>query len=86
MLAFLVAGVILGLLARVLRHGPDDSALVATLLVAVAGAVVGGCGMNLVLGDGLVELTAWSFTMACVLALVVLGLLEGGVGRRRTAA
>jgi uncharacterized membrane protein YeaQ/YmgE (transglycosylase-associated protein family) len=83
-LAFLVAGVILGVLARVLRHGPDDSPLVATLLVGVVGAVVGGCGMNLVLSDGLVELTAWSFTMACVLAMVALGLLEGGVGRHRT--
>jgi uncharacterized membrane protein YeaQ/YmgE (transglycosylase-associated protein family) len=82
MLAFLVAGVILGVMARVLRHGPDDSSLVATLLVGVVGAVVGGCGMNLVLSDRLVELTAWSFAMACLLALVLLGLLEGGVGRR----
>jgi hypothetical protein len=48
------------------------------------GAVVGGCGMNLVLGDVLVELTAWSFAMACVLSFVVLGLLQAGVGRRRT--
>jgi uncharacterized membrane protein YeaQ/YmgE (transglycosylase-associated protein family) len=83
MLAFLVAGVILGVMARVLRHGPDDSGLPATLLIGVVGAVVGGCGMNLVLSDNLFELTAWSFTMACVLALVLLGLLEGGIGRRR---
>jgi len=82
MLAFLVAGVILGALARALRHGPDDSSLVATLLVGVVGAVVGGCGMNIVLSDGLFELTAWSFTAACVLGIVLLGLLEGGIGRR----
>jgi uncharacterized membrane protein YeaQ/YmgE (transglycosylase-associated protein family) len=37
MLAFLVAGVILGAMARVLRHGPDDSSLVATLLVGGVG-------------------------------------------------
>ena len=83
MLAFLVAGVILGILARALRHGPDDTSLVAALLIGVVGAVVGGCGMNVVLSDGLFELTAWSFTMACVLAMVALGLVEGGVGRRR---
>jgi len=83
MLAFLVAGVILGGLARVLHHDPSDVGLPATVLVGVVGAVVGGCGMNLVLGDGLFELTAWSFTMACVLGFVVLGLLEGGIGRRR---
>ena len=83
MLAFLVAGVILGVLARVLRRGPEDSSLPATVLVGVVGAVVGGCGMNRVLGDGAFELTAWSFTMACVLGFVALGLLEGGIGRRR---
>jgi uncharacterized membrane protein YeaQ/YmgE (transglycosylase-associated protein family) len=82
MAAFLVAGVILGGLARTLRHGPDDSSLVATVLVGVVGAVVGGCGMNLFLSDGLFELTAWSFAMACVLGVVLLGLLEGGIGRR----
>jgi uncharacterized membrane protein YeaQ/YmgE (transglycosylase-associated protein family) len=83
MLAFLVAGVILGVLARVLHHGSGDPSPVLTVLVGVVGAVVGGSGMNLVLSDGLTELTAWSFTAACILSFVVLGLLEGGVGRRR---
>jgi uncharacterized membrane protein YeaQ/YmgE (transglycosylase-associated protein family) len=83
MIAFLVAGVILGVLARVLHHGPHDPSPVLTVLVGVVGAVVGGSGMNLVLSDGLTELTAWSFTAACILSFVVLGLLEGGVGRRR---
>jgi uncharacterized membrane protein YeaQ/YmgE (transglycosylase-associated protein family) len=80
--AFIVAGVILGGLARALRHGPEDTSLVAAVLIGVVGAVVGGCGMNLLLSDGLFELTAWSFTMACVLGFVVLGLVEGGVGHK----
>jgi uncharacterized membrane protein YeaQ/YmgE (transglycosylase-associated protein family) len=46
MIAFLVAGVILGVLARLLRHGPDDPSPVLTVLTGVVGAVVGGCGMN----------------------------------------
>lgn len=83
MLAFLVAGVILGVLARVLRHGPGDPGPLLTVLVGVVGAVVGGAGMNVVLSDGLAELTAWSFTSACVVAFVLLGLLEGGIGRTR---
>ena len=80
MLAFLVAGVILGVLARVLHHGDGDP---GTLLALVVGVVVGGAGMNVVLGDPLTDLTAWSFTAACLVSFVVLGLLEGGVGRRR---
>ncbi|MBZ5737461.1 hypothetical protein [Nocardioides mangrovi] len=82
MVAFLIAGVILGVLARVLRHGPDDPAPLLTVLVGVVGAVIGGVGMNLVLSDPWSGLTAWSFTAACLLPFVLLGLLQGGVGRR----
>ena len=84
MVAFLVAGLILGVLARTLRHGPEDPSLVLTLVAGVAGALVGGVGLNLVLQESYADLNVWSFTMACVLAFVLLGLLEGGVGRRRT--
>ncbi|CAI9409002.1 hypothetical protein [Nocardioides sp. T2.26MG-1] len=83
MVAFLVAGVILGVLARVLHHDPDDPGVPVTLVLGVAGAAAGGAGMNLVLGESLTDLDAWSFTAACILSFVLLGLLEGGVGRKR---
>lgn len=82
MIAFLMAGLILGVLARTLRGGPDNPQVMLTVPVGVVGAVVGGVGMNFFLSDDLTELTAWSFTSACLLAVVVLGLLEGGVGRK----
>ena len=82
MVAFLVAGLILGVLARVLKHGPSEPLLPLTLLVGVVGAVVGGCGMNVFLSDTLFELTAWSFTAACIVGFVLLGLLEGRVGQK----
>jgi hypothetical protein len=47
------------------------------------GAVIGGSGMNVVVGDPLADLNGWSFTAACVLSFVLLGLLEGNVGRKR---
>jgi uncharacterized membrane protein YeaQ/YmgE (transglycosylase-associated protein family) len=82
-IAFLVAGVILGVLARVLRSGPDNPPMTLTVPVGVVGAVVGGAGMNLVLSETWAELTAFGFTAACLVALVLLGLLEGGVGRKQ---
>lgn len=85
MIAFLVAGLILGVLARTLRGGPDAPQVWLTVPVGVVGAVVGGAGMNLVLSEALEALTAWSFTSACLLGMVLLGLLEGGVGRKRGA-
>ena len=83
MAAFLVAGVILGVLARVLRHDAGDPGVLVTLVLGVAGAAVGGAGVNVVLDEPLGDLNGWSFTAACILAFVLLGLLEGGVGRKR---
>lgn len=82
MIAFLVAGLILGVLARVLKGGPDAPPLAATIPTGVVGAVVGGVGANLVADHDWLHLGAFSFTMACVVALALLGLLEGGVGRK----
>jgi uncharacterized membrane protein YeaQ/YmgE (transglycosylase-associated protein family) len=82
MIAFVVAGLILGVLARILRNGPDDATLPLTLLTGVVGAVVGGVGMNLLLDETWTELTAFGFTASCVVGMVLLGMLEGGVGRK----
>ena len=82
MLAFLVAGVILGVLARVLHHEPDDPHPVLTVVLGAVAAVVSGGLMNLLLGDDVTDLTAWSFTASCVVTFVLLGLLEGVWWRR----
>ena len=82
MIAFIVAGAILGVLARVLRGGHDHPGLVLTVALGIVGAVLGGVGMNVVLSNDWAALDAWSFTMACILSFVVLGLLEGKVGQR----
>jgi uncharacterized membrane protein YeaQ/YmgE (transglycosylase-associated protein family) len=85
MLAFVVAGVILGVLARVLRRGPEHAPLPLTLAVGLVGAVVGGVGMNLLLRDDWVYLNAFSFASACIVGIVLLGLLEGRVGRAQAS-
>ena len=82
MIAFLVAGVILGVLARVLHHEPDDPHPVLTVALGAVAAVVAGGLMNLLLGDDLTDLTAWSFTASCIVTFVLLGLLEGVWWRR----
>ena len=83
MIAFLIAGLILGVLARTLRGGPDNPQVMLTVPVGVVGAVLGGVGMNLlIVREAWTDLNAYSFTSACLLAFVLLGLLEGGVGRK----
>ena len=82
MIAFLLAGLILGVLARTLAGGVRDPQVMLTVPVGVAGAVVGGVGANVVRGEDWNHLDVWGFVAACVVALIVLGLLEGGVGRK----
>lgn len=83
MIAFLIAGLILGVLARTLRGGPDNPQVMLTVPVGVVGAVLGGVGMNLlIVRETWTDLNAYSFASACLLAFVLLGLLEGGVGRK----
>ena len=82
MLAYIVAGLIMGMLAWYLKHEPGDPRMATQMMVGVVGAVVGGVGLNLLLGEDLMAVDVWGFTGAVVVALVVLGLLQARVGRR----
>ena len=82
MLAYIVAGLIMGVLAWYLKHEPGDPRMATQMMFGVVGAVVGGVGMNLLLGEDLMAVGVWGFTGAVVVALVVLGLLQARVGRR----
>ena len=77
---YVVAGLVVGGLARVLRPGAHDLALPVTLGLGAAGAVIGGVLAG-VLGDGAVtELDAVGFTVAVVSALALIGVVEGLTG------
>ena len=77
---YVVAGLVVGGLARVLRPDAHDLALPVTLGLGAAGAVTGGVLAG-VIGDGAVTgLDAIGFTVAVVSALVLIGVVEGLVG------
>ncbi|KRF17627.1 hypothetical protein ASG90_04445 [Nocardioides sp. Soil797] len=82
MIAFILAGLILGVLARALAGGLRDPQVMLTVPAGVAGAVVGGVGANLLRSEGWADEGPFSVIAACVVAIIVLGLLEGGVGRQ----
>lgn len=82
MIAFIIAGLIIGALAWQLRHDEDTPGLVAQLLFGVVGGVVGGVGADVVHGEDPMHVDAFSFTAAVIVALIVLGCVQGGVGRR----
>ena len=79
---FLVAGLIIGALARLLKPGKQDLSLLMTLLLGIVGSIVGGILADL-LGTGSVgELNVLGFVFAVMAALLLIGLAEGVSGRR----
>ena len=83
-LGWIVFGLIVGAIAMLLMPGRDPGGIIVTMLIGIAGAVLGGfVGRALGLyGEG----EAAGFLMALVGAVVLLALYRMIVGRRTTVA
>lgn len=82
LIGFIVAGLIIGGLARLLKPGKQDLSLLATLGLGIAGSVIGGIIANL-LGTGTIfELNFIGFIVAVIAALLLVGVFEGAASRR----
>ena len=49
-LAWIVVGLIAGILGKIAMPGPDPGGIILTVIIGVAGAVVGGLILNAILG------------------------------------
>ena len=77
MIGFIVAGLVIGALARLIKPGRQRLGLLATLLVGVVASVIGGTIASL-LGTGTIwELDFLGFVVAVISAVVILGVVEG---------
>ena len=86
MIGFIVAGLIIGALARLIRPGKQHLSIVATLLLGLAGSVIGGLVAN-ALGTGdIFELNVLGFVVAVVSAVVLIGVFEGASSARSRRA
>ncbi len=81
MIGFIVAGLVIGALARLVKPGKQNLSILATLLLGLAGSVIGGVIANL-LGTGSIwELNVLGFVVAVVAAVLLIGVAEGMSGR-----
>lgn len=82
MIGFIVAGLVIGALARLIRPGHQHLGLLMTLVVGLAGSVIGGLVAN-ALGTGDVfELNFLGFVVAVVSSVLLLGIFEGAASGR----
>jgi uncharacterized membrane protein YeaQ/YmgE (transglycosylase-associated protein family) len=84
MLGFLVAGLIIGALARLIKPGKQDLGLLATLGLGLVGSLIGGLIAQLFGTGGIFELNILGFVLAVVAAVMLIGVAEGVAGKGKS--
>lgn len=84
MIGFLVFGLVVGLVARLIVPGRQHLGIVVTLLLGVIGSVIGGVVANLLGTGDVFELNVIGSVVAIAAAVVLIAMGEqaGGVRRR----
>ena len=82
MIGFLVAGLVIGALARLIKPGKQHLSLLWTLLLGLAGSVIGGLVASALGTGGIWELNVLGFVLAVVAAVLLVGVAEGLSGGR----
>ena len=88
MIGFLIAGLIIGLLARLILPGRQKIGLPLTLLLGVIGSVIGGVIANALRTGDIWELNVIGFIAAVSASVALLAVAERsglGAGRDRRA-
>ena len=84
-LGLIVIGLIIGALARLILPGKQSISIVATLLLGVLGAIIGGFIASLFGAGDIFELNVLGFVLAVIAALVLVGAYAGMAGRSNRA-
>jgi uncharacterized membrane protein YeaQ/YmgE (transglycosylase-associated protein family) len=83
MIGFIIAGLVIGALARLIKPGKQNLGLFATLLLGLAGSVIGGVIASLLGTGDIFELNFLGFTVAVIAAVLLIGVAESLAGRRK---
>ena len=83
MIGFIVAGLIIGALARLFLPGRQKIGLLWTLVLGLAGSVIGGTIANLIGTGDIMELNVIGFIVAVLCSVGLLAAAErAGLGQR----
>lgn len=84
MIGFIIAGLVIGALARLVKPGKQHLGLFATLLLGLVGSVIGGVIASLLGTGDIFELNILGFVVAVIAAVLLIGVAESISGRRTT--
>ncbi|MFF0267224.1 GlsB/YeaQ/YmgE family stress response membrane protein [Kribbella sp. NPDC004536] len=76
MLGFIIAGLVIGALARLFTPGKQKLGLLATLLLGLAGSVIGGTIASILGTGGIFDLNLIGFVVAVISSVMLVGTAE----------
>jgi len=83
-LGFLVFGLVVGALARLIKPGKQALSLVGTLVLGVIGSLIGGAIASLIGTGDFFELNILGAIIAIIAAVLLVGVVEGFMGKNRS--
>jgi uncharacterized membrane protein YeaQ/YmgE (transglycosylase-associated protein family) len=89
-IGFIIAGLVIGLIARAILPGRQHIGIIATLLLGVIGSIIGGTIANALRSGSIWELNVVGFIAAVVASVILLAVgermgLGAGASRQRLA-
>lgn len=81
-LSWIIVGLIAGALGKAIMPGDDPGGFVVTILIGMAGALVGGFVVGILGGTGATGFNIWSILVATLGAVILLALYRVLTGRR----
>jgi len=84
-LGFIVFGLVVGAVARLIKPGRQNLSIVMTLLLGLAGSVIGGLVASLIGSGDIFELNIIGAIVAIVAAVLLIGVAEGMSGRNKSS-
>jgi uncharacterized membrane protein YeaQ/YmgE (transglycosylase-associated protein family) len=71
-ISWIIVGLIAGALGKLILPGDDPGGFIVTILIGMAGALVGGFIVGLLGGTGVTGFNIWSILVATIGAIVLL--------------
>jgi len=81
-IGFLVFGLVVGAVARLIKPGKQHLSVLMTLLLGVVGSIIGGVIASLLGTGSIMELNFLGAVIAIIAAVLLIGVFEGTAGRK----
>lgn len=84
-IGLIVVGLVIGVIARLIKPGRQNLSLLWTFLLGLAGALIGGIIASMIGSGDIFELNIIGFIVAVIAAILLIGAAEGFAGSKKNS-